>query len=260
MKIARVFPTKTNMCPIGKDVYFGFPGKNTPQYEKIHISTTFTWDLPKVKQLKNVWSKYGQVKVGGPAFDDAGSIFMPGFYLKSGVTITSRGCPNNCPWCFVPKREGKIRELPVMPGNIIQDNNLLACSEKHLYKVFEMLETQKQIDFSGGLEAKRITKDIVQELSKLKIKQLWIAYDHPANKVAVEKAVSILQQFFNRNEIRCYALVGFGNDTIEKAEERLQWLWKIGTLPFAMLYHTHFEWKKFQRLWARPAIIRSRMK
>lgn len=257
--IARVFPTKTNMCPVGENVYFGLPDKNTPQYKQIHISVTFTWDLPKIQYLQSAWENFGKVKVGGPAFDDPGSIFMPGFYLKSGVTITSRGCPNNCSWCFVPKREGKIREIPIMPGNIIQDNNLLACSEQHLCKVFEMLKTQKQIDFSGGLEAKLITKDIVQELSKLKIKQLWIAYDHPANKQSVEKAVSILRQYFNRNKIRCYALIGFGNDTIEKAKERLEWLWNIGTLPFAMLYHTHLEWKKFQREWTRPIIIRSKM-
>ena len=32
-------------------------------------------------------------------------------------------CNNNCPWCIVPKIEGKLKELPIVPGNIIQDNN-----------------------------------------------------------------------------------------------------------------------------------------
>jgi hypothetical protein len=247
------------MCPSGKDVYFGLPNKDTPKYDYIHISVTFTWDLNKVDLFKSAWKKYGKVKVGGPALGDVGNIFMPGFYLKEGVTITSRGCPNNCPWCFVPKREGGIKELLVMPGHIIQDNNLLACSEKHLQKVFEMLQTQRQIDFSGGLDARLITKDIVQELSRLKIKQIWIAYDHCANKRAVEKAVNLLRQYFKRDKIRCYVLIGFGNDTIEKAEQRLKWAWDVGTLPFAMLYHPFKEWKQFQRLWTRPAIIKARM-
>jgi len=260
MQIAKVFPTKTKMCPDRNNTYFGFPDKNTPQYDQVHISVTFTWDLPKIKQLEKAWNNFGKVKIGGPALGDSGSIFIPGMYLKSGVTITSRGCPHNCSFCFVPKREGKIRELPIMPGNIIQDNNILACSENHLSKVFNMLKTQKQIDFSGGLESRLITNEIAQELSKLRIKQLWIAYDHPANKQSVEKAVSILRQYFNRNKIRCYALIGFQDDTIEKADKRLRWLWDIGTLPFAMLYHTHLEWKKFQREWTRPAIMRSKMK
>ncbi len=259
MQLAKVFPTKTKICPQGDNVYFGLPDKNTPQYDQIHISVTFTWDLPKIKKLESAWKNFGNVKVGGPALDDPGSIFIPGMYLKSGVTITSRGCPHNCSFCYVPKREGKLRELPIIPGNIIQDNNILACSENHLSKVFDMLKTQKQIDFSGGLESRLITDDIAQELSKLRIKQLWLAYDHLANKQSVEKAVSILRQYFNRNKIRCYALIGYQNDTIEKATERLEWLWKIGTLPFAMLYHPHLEWKKFQREWTRPAIMRSKM-
>ena len=165
-----------------------------------------------------------------------------------------------CSYCFVPKREGKIRELSVVSGNIVQDNNLLACSEKHLQKVFEMLKTQRQIDFSGGLEASRITNDIAIELNKLKIKQLWLAYDRPWDVKYLEKAVKILRQYFSRDKIRCYCLIGYKDDTIEKAEQRLKWLWNIETLPFAMLYHTHTEWKKLQRIWSRPAIMRAVMK
>jgi hypothetical protein len=41
------------------------------------------------------------------------------------------------------KREGPVRELPVCEGANILDDNLLACSEAHIRKVFQMLEGQK---------------------------------------------------------------------------------------------------------------------
>lgn len=271
-RIARVFPRKTKMSPDDPDAHFGLPGLYTPQYDEIHISIAFTWDLVKVPILKDEWSRYGKVKIGGPAVNgELPSDFVAGRYLKKGVTITSRGCPNNCSFCFVPYREGKIRELPIVPGNIIQDNNLLACSKSHLDRVFDMLRTQKRIDFSGGLEAGRITNEIVEQLRTLKIHQIWLSYDLPGRKNALIRAVEKLKPYFSRDKIRCYVLVGYENDTLLKAEERLKEAWEIGTLPFAMRYRTPArEWEKtylfqdrqwnlFTRRWTRPAITKKMM-
>ena len=260
MRIARVFPTKTKLCPKDIDAYFGFPGEKTPLYDEIHISVTFTWDLQKIESLRKAWSKFGLVKIGGPALDDPGNAYTSGLYLNKDVTITSRGCPNKCSFCFVWRREGALRELPIVPGRIIQDNNILACSDSHLRKVFDMLKDQRKIDFSGGLEAGRLNKGIVEELRQLRIYQIWLAYDRPQDKEKVSKAIELLRPYFNRNKIRCYTLIGYGNDTIKAAEDRLKWLWDAGALPFAMLYHTHTEWKKLQRTWTRPAAMSCVMK
>ena len=158
MKIARVFPRRTSMSPNDPNAYFATPDLFTPEYDEVHISVTFTWDIDKGYRLANAWrSKSKYVKIGGPAFNHRGFDnrpyrFIPGMYVKNGVTFTSRGCPNNCPWCLVPIHEGKLRELPIVAGHIVQDNNLLACSKMHLRKVFQMLHGQKRINFSGGLE------------------------------------------------------------------------------------------------------------
>jgi radical SAM superfamily enzyme YgiQ (UPF0313 family) len=250
------------MSPLDKDAYFSYPKLNTPKYDEVHISVTFTWDVEKAKFLADQWKFYGKVRLGGCAFDDPGNIFVPGMYLKLGVTITSRGCPNNCPFCFVPKREGKIRELPIMPGNIIQDNNLLATSIKHRRAVFNMLKKQKHIDFAGGFESLRLTDEIVEELRGLNIYQIWLAYDQPNAERPLQEAVNKLSKYFPRDKIRCYTLIGFGDDTIEKAEDRLYRAYEIGTLPFAMLYQPKEyskDWHRFKRKWQRPAIIKSRI-
>lgn len=272
MNIARVFSRKTSMTPLGPNCYWYYLPIWAPKYDEIHISVTFTWDLPMAERLALQWSDYGKVKIGGPALDDPGNGFEPGMYLKEGVTITSRGCPNNCDFCFVPQREGKIRELKIKPGHIIQDNNLLACSKEHVRKVFEMLRHQSRIDFSGGLEAARITDEIVEELRSLRIYQLWLSYDHPGAEKPLKKAVEKLSRYFRRDQIRCYVLIGYGDDSIEKAEARLKEAWEIGTLPFAMRYRTSQPewngtfllkdraWNLLARQWTRPAITKTIMK
>ena len=269
MKVARVFPTKTSMCPDDPDVYFGLPDLFTPKYDEVHISVTFTWDIKKAERLKNEWDRKGTVRIGGCAYGDRGANFVSGFYLRKGITITSRGCPNNCGFCFVPKREGRIRELPIVEGNIIQDNNLLACSRGHLAKVFKMLKTQKHIDFSGGFESARVTDEIVEELRGLRIYQIWLAYDHPNAERSLNQAVNRLSKYFKRDKIRCYVLIGYEGDTLERAENRLRKAWEIGTLPFAMRYRTpdpswngtylfkERSWNLLARQWTRPAIMKS---
>lgn len=272
MRIARVFSRKTNMSPLDPDCYFGLPDLFTPNYDEVHISVSFTWDLEKANMLADGWvNKTKKLKRGGPAYDDSGNKFIPGMYLKKGVTITSRGCPNNCPWCFVPQREGKIRELSITEGNIIQDNNLLACSRRHLTKVFKMLQHQKRIDFSGGFESARVTDKIVEKLRGLSIYQIWLAYDHPNAEKPLIKAVNRLSKYFKRDKIRCYVLIGYEEDSLEKAENRLKRAWEIGTLPFAMRYRTpQISWQKtylfkerpwnlLARQWTRPAITKSLM-
>ena len=99
IKIARVFPTRTSMSPVDEDSYYGQPGLFVSQgYKEIHKSVAFTWDIEKANWLKEQWEMIAPVKIGGPAVDgEPTNGFVSGMYLKKGITITSRGCPNRCP-------------------------------------------------------------------------------------------------------------------------------------------------------------------
>jgi len=253
------------MSPTDKDSYFSYPDFFTPKYDEVHISVTFTWDMKKAYDLKYQWKTVcNKVKIGGPVFQLKNLEFIPGMYLKKGITITSRGCPFNCDFCLVPKREGRLQEINIKEGNIIQDNNILACSKQHINKVFQMLKKQRAIEFKGGLD-KRLLKDWhIEEFRSLRIKSLWFACDNKNSIKELAKISSKLKQAgFNRNKLYCYVLIG--KDKIEE-ENRLKEVFNLGFLPFAQLYRNEADniiysrdWRQFQRKWSRPAAIKSIM-
>ena len=267
MKIARVFPRKTNASPNDSLSFFANPIYPYPEADEIHISVAFTYDIEKAEKLAKSWGKIGKVKINGPAFDNPGNEFIPGRYLKKGYVITSRGCPNNCWFCDVPKREGNIRELAITEGFNLLDSNILACSEKHIKSVFYMLKKQPQkARFTGGLEAKRLKDWHVSLLWDLHPCEMYFAYDTTDDlEPLIEAGKKLRYANFTRWHMRCYVLIGYPKDTIEEAQKRLFKTWKAGFMPMAMLWKnregfTNPEWAKFQRLWARPAITKALIK
>jgi len=270
LRILRVFPSITKATPKDELCRYSTPGLfDPPECDEVHISVAFTWDIPRAEYLFKAWqSVHPVVKIGGPAISGSKGDFVGGRYLSVGNTITSRGCVNNCSYCVVRKREGYIRELPIIEGYNIRDNNILACSKSHISKVVAMLKKQKHSAiFSGGLEARLLTKWHAEELRKCKPQSMYFANDRPGDIEHLKNASVLLDNADHPKSNRyAYVLIGYKNDTIPEAEKRLVETWNTGFMPFAMLYRNEQgktrsgEWKRFQRLWARPMIVRSRMK
>lgn len=264
LNIIRVFPRRTKWTPVDNLCFIGEPGFFLPLEMPVYISVTFTWDIPEAQRLQTLWSQYYKdVKIGGPAFNDAGEEFTPGMFLKKGVVITSRGCPNNCPWCFVPKREGKVRELEIKDGYIIQDNNLFACSEQHIKEVFGMLKRQKKpAIFSGGIESAYFKPQHRELLDTIKFEELWFACDSQPALKSLKNIVPLLEGIHQQKR-RCYVMIGYGNETLYDAEKRLESVYSLGFDPFCQLYRGQGErkynqkWKDLNRKWSRPAAYRS---
>lgn len=262
----RVFPRKTDWTPTDSLAFVGDPPLFRPPEQPVRVSVVFTWDIPEGERLARAWGGYySDVQIGGPAFGDPGGEFLPGRFLKDGVTITSRGCPNFCGFCHVPNREGQIRELPIKDGWIVQDNNLLACSRQHIEAVFEMLRKQPEpVNFNGGFEARRFQPWHRQLLDSIRFGEVWFACDTVGALYDLEAAAWVLSGI-PRGKKRCYVLIG-RDETIEQAEARLMRVYLLGFDPFAQLYQPEQpieysqEWKDLRRTWSRPAAYRARMK
>lgn len=276
MKIARLFPRHTEATPsdplviIGEPPTILLPDDPILEADEIHISTTFTYDKKFAEYLAYQCEIYKKpVKLGGPAYGDITKEFIPGMYLKTGFVITSVGCPNNCWFCKVPKRAGGLHELEIKDGYILQDDNILSCSEQHIKSVFQMLKRQKnRAELRGGLEAKILKPWHVELLQDLNPKTMFFAYDTPDDYEPLVNAGKMLNEVgFDVKSRKCYAyvLMGYPNNTFEKAEKRCIDTLKAGFIPFGMLYkddagNENKAWRAFQRQWARPAIIVTRNK
>lgn len=270
MTILRVFVRRTSYTPTDPLAFVGMPPLPflIPEHDEVHISVPFTWDMDEAEELAFQWEGVTNkpVKIGGPAYHSPAEDFTPGLYVRKGIIFTSRGCNNNCPWCGVRQMEGNLRELPICEGNIIQDNNFLQCSRKHKDKVFDMLRSQRGICFRGGLEPDLIDDHFISNIQSLRIAELWLACDTDAALPKFKEACQKLTAAgFNRNQIKCYSLIGHD---MEKEEIRNREIFNAGAMPFSQLERdftrkkTEYskEWRAFERMWQRPAATKAHMK
>ncbi len=271
-RLIRVFPRRTKATPFDELTYFG-PPDMFAQADEVHVDCTFTADKPKAERLAQQWQHIAPVKVGGVAYGDPGQEFVPGRYIKHGYTFTSRGCPRRCWFCSVWKRDPFPRLLPIQDGWNILDDNLLACPRHHVEAVFAMLHRQgRRIHFTGGLEAKALEDYQVGLLADLKPRPaMFWAYDPGDDFSTLESAAKrLIEAGFTSasHRLGCYVLIGYPKDTFAAAEKRLRQMLSIGFTPMAMLWQPEVpaaekfrpppEWRRFQKIWARPAIIHRR--
>jgi len=276
-RIIRVFPRRTKATPSDDLTAVARGPYLWDEADAVRVSVAFEWDRQAAEQLAGQWRCVtSDVEVGGPAYGDPGGDFTPGQFLKPGYTITTRGCPNHCWFCDAWKREGQqVRELPIQPGHLVQDNNLLAASRQHIENVFAMLEGQpERAVFSGGLEAARLEPWHVEHLARLR-PRMWLAYDRPAEFDPLVSAAAMLSEaglVTAAHEVGCYVLCGFNRhghtDTIGAAEDRMRRVARLGLMPFAMLFDRgrdwpeaeRAEWITFARGWSAPQIVGTKMR
>ena len=267
-RIARVFPRKTRMSPTDQLAFCGPPTLDalSSDIDEVHISVTFTWDLERAEELYNDWKMLGvPVEVGGPAFGDRMGDFTPGMYLRDGLIFTSRGCTKDCWFCSVQRcARGQIRELPVVDGWNIMDDNILGTSDAHFAEVIEMLKHQdRRAVFSGGLEPSLMRPFHAELLKSINPMTMYTAYDTKDDYEPIRQMARILWDAGlspRGHQVKCYCLCGYEGDSFEAAEKRMEQIMDVGFLPFAMLYRDEsgrvdVEWKRFQREWANAFIV-----
>ena len=131
-----------------------------------------------------------------------------------------------------------------------------------------MLEKQKKLGyrtfFTGGLEAALIRGWHIELLKKLRPKEVFFGCDDDVKYHHLREAVKLFKEadYFSHNTLRAYVLIGYPGDNFEGAERRLRRVKDLGVCPMAMLYRDlsgavtpDKDWKRLQRLWARPALI-----
>lgn len=154
----------------------------------------------------------------------------------------TRGCPNKCSWCVVPKKEGAIRphaELSEFIADrkeaVLLDNNVLA-SDWGLSQIEEIIRRGIRVDFNQGLDARIIANnpEVARLLARVKwIRYIRMAYDHAANEEPVMRAIENLKAAgVKPYRMFFYVLVKDVPDALRRVEQ----LRGAGATPFAQPY------------------------
>ncbi|MBI2918049.1 MAG: hypothetical protein HYY01_08640 [Chloroflexi bacterium] len=207
-------------------------------------------------------ARSGADEVHSGLFADAEDL-LPDYYYSSipgwrqSIVFSHRGCVNHCPYCAVPLMEKSngpitvkaIRHL-VAPGHtkvVLWDNNLLGATNWRDL-IAELKEIGLPVDFNQGLDARRITQDVAQEFRGLRISPVRMAYDVPAERRALERAIPALAAAgFNRRRMIVYVLYNFHDspeEFLDKVRDLLDW----GVVAYPMRFEPLNSLKKNQHV------------
>lgn len=156
----------------------------------------------------------------------------------------TRGCPNNCSFCIVSKKEGlishKVADLSEWWNGqqeiVLLDANILACKE-HIQLLEQLAESGATVNFCQGLDARFITEENLEVLSRIKIKTLHFAFDFMKNERRIIKGLELASEKLkigDRDAI-VYMLTNY-DTSIQEDLYRVNAIKKAGYSPDVRIY------------------------
>lgn len=140
----------------------------------------------------------------------------------------TRGCPNKCAWCVVPRKEGMARaymdvdEIAVEGRNnlVLMDNNILAAREYALMQFDKIIKGGYRVDFNQGLDARLVDDEIAQKLASIRwINSIRFGCDTPKQIGEVERAISLIDGY--SDSPKYYFLYTIITKDMEESYERV---------------------------------------
>lgn len=143
----------------------------------------------------------------------------------------TRGCPNHCPWCVVPRKEGAIR--PYMDVDeiaidgrrnlVLMDNNILAAGDYARDQLLKVISRGYRIDFNQAMDARLVDDEWAALLSKCKWIHSRIRFgcDTTAQIAHCERAIDLLVRHGFHGEFFLYTMVGGKGATFAEAYDRI---------------------------------------
>lgn len=221
------------------------------RYDKVYMAKVFSFTEDYLQYITNA----DCVEKGGTGYDIRKVLpveidrmqpdysIYPQIDSKTAYGFLTRGCPNRCKWCVVPKKEGKItpymdiEEIAVngRKNIILMDNNVLA-SDYGLQQIEKIVSMGVRVDFNQGLDARLVTNDIAQLLARVKwMKRIRFGCDTPRQIAECERATALIDKYGYKGEYFFYCIL---MDDFKEAFSRVNhWRGKGGRfLPHCQPY------------------------
>jgi len=175
---------------------------------------------------------------------------------KKAYGFLTRGCPRNCPFCIVGRKEGlksyQVADLKQFWNGqkeiVLLDPNLLACKNR-LELLQQLIDSGAWVDFTQGLDIRLMTDDVIDKIKQLKIKMLHFAWDREKdsdiiirNLIAFKKATNI-----DMRKAGVYVLTNYETD-FDFDLYRVYKLKELGYEPYIMIYNKKHAPRRLKRL------------
>jgi hypothetical protein len=212
--------------------------------DKIYVSCIFTKNKDRCKDWEN------KAEIGGTGYDLYKKLPYEIEVIKPRINwgFTTRGCIRNCEFCFVPRKEGKIRIegdiYDIWDGKskelVIMDNNILALPEHFLSIINQIRKEKLIVDFNQGLDIRLLTDELAEELKKTRHREYKFSWDNLDWEL--EEKFRWLYSRLKRCTI--FVLCGF-NTTFEDDLNKLKILKLLGHNGYVMRYEKIYSDKKY---------------
>ncbi len=240
------------------------------EYDKVYVSKVFdfTPDYPYPIRAK-------EVVCGGTGYDRTANLLYevermyPDYSLydlkNTAYGFLTRGCPRQCEFCLVSKKEGcqsvKVADLSnFWKGQKeikLLDPNLLACADKNEL-LQQLVESKAKIDFTQGLDIRLMTEELAELIMRCKIKMIHFAWDFEKDSDVITRKLKEFkrQTGIDQRKARVYILTNF-NTSFEFDLYRVYELKNLGFDPYIMIYDKQNASRKIRHLqrWVNNKII-----
>lgn len=176
---------------------------------------------------------------------------MPDYGLysisKTAYGFLTRGCPRSCSFCIVSQKEGRssmrvadLSEFWSGQKNIeLLDPNILACKE-HEILLEQLADSKAFVNFNQGLDARLLTRENIDLISYIKVKEIHFAWDFMKQEKQVINGLKLWGEYYKRKLHghlgMVYVLTNY-DTTHEEDVYRVEMLRSLDFDPYIMIYN-----------------------
>lgn len=262
---------------LGDEIEFRWTGN--PQRElwdnpgAVYASAIFEKTAPAVAKLL---SEFPSAVVGGTGVDVSTTLESIGITTVAqdyslyprwtqSIGFTQRGCRLRCPFCVVPRKEGKMRSEKTIsdiwrggdwPRHLLLLDNDFFGQEHWRSRIDELRTGNFKVSFNQGINARFLTDEAAAAIASIDYrddsmtaKRIYTAWD---NRRDEERLISGLQRLVDHgvkpDHIMVYMLIGYWpGETTEDRLYRQRKLREFGCRPYPMPFVRTRELTGFQR-------------
>ena len=209
-------------------------------YDIVYMSKVFNFS-PDDTYIYNA----AEIVKGGTGYDPTSQLpeeidrLQPDYSIYPNVPkdtaygFLTRGCPNRCKWCVVPRKEGAIRpymdvdEIAIEGRRklVLMDNNILAAGDYCMEQLEKIIERGYRVDFNQALDARLVTDEVAQLLARVKWldnNRIRFGCDTHGQIAECERAMTLINKYGFTGQYFLYTML---TDDFKECYERIVYWW-----------------------------------